>query len=453
MNLTNDTTTSKQVYTISRLTENIKGVLEENFSFIWITGEISNIYIPASGHYYFNLKDDSAQIKAVIFRGQVRNLTFNLENGMSIIGLGRISVYPPRGTYQIILEYVEPVGVGALHIAFEQLKKRLDAEGLFDERNKSALPAMPGTIGVVTSLSGAVIHDMMNVLFRRFENIRLFIAPAKVQGIDAENEIAGAIELLNRHAKAEIIILARGGGSIEDLQAFNSETVARAIHASRIPVVSAVGHEVDYTIADFTADLRAPTPSAAAELVVPVKADIINRLNELKHDLLKSIQQRTRNLRMDLDMLTKQMKNPRQHIADLRLKIDHLVSRLSTRMIHCLQRERQRGTLITSRLNAVNPIGYIKNNKEILERYKLSLLNIIKDIHNLNRYRLKRLDTALNALSPTAILARGYSITRTTGNGKQRIVKNADSVEVDQNLEILLARGLLRVNVQAKKPS
>ena len=441
---------NKQIYTISDLTENIKEVLEDNFSFIWITGEISNKYIPASGHYYFNLKDESSQIKAVIFRGQVRNLKFDLNNGMSVIGLGRISVYPPKGTYQIILEYVEPAGVGALHIAFEQLKKRLDAEGLFDDRNKSGLPSTPGTIGVVTSLSGSVIHDMMNILFRRFENIRLFIAPAKVQGVDAESEIARAIELLNRHAEAEIIILARGGGSIEDLQAFNSETVARAIHASAIPVVSAVGHEVDYTIADFTADLRAPTPSAAAELVVPVKSDILNRINELKYDLFKAIQQYTRNSRMDLDMLTKQLKNPRQHIEELRLKIDHLVNRLVTQLLHRQEREQNRKMHIVSRLNTSNPIRYIENYKEKLELIELSLLNIMQKIHDKSRYRLKNLDTALKALSPMSVLQRGYSITRTAGNGKQRIVKNADSVKADQKLEILLAKGLLQVNVRAK---
>ncbi|RTZ96773.1 MAG: exodeoxyribonuclease VII large subunit [Deltaproteobacteria bacterium] len=450
MNLTNETMAGRQVYTISRLTENIKEVLEENFSFIWITGEISNRYIPASGHCYFNLKDESSQIRAVIFRGQVRHLKFEPENGMSVIGLGRISVYPPQGTYQVILEYLEPAGAGALHIAFEQLKKRLDDEGLFDEQNKSELPPMPGTIGVVTSLSGAVIHDMMNVLFRRFENIHLLIAPAKVQGTDAEDEIAGAIELLNRHGKAEIIILARGGGSIEDLQAFNSETVARAIHASAIPVVSAVGHEVDYTIADFTADLRAPTPSAAAELVVPEKYGIINYINRLTDDLSRLVHRRIAEARMDLDALKKRVKSPRQHIEDLRLRVDHLANRLTIQIIHQLDRARSRTAFLSKRLDTANPDRRINNYKVLLEQIKASLCNIIQNTHNNNRYRLEKLERSLNALSPMAILERGYSITRTTGKEGQSIVKNADTVETGQQLEILLARGLLRVTVRDK---
>lgn len=450
MNLTMETTANKQVYTISRLTENIKDILEDNFSFIWITGEISNVYIPASGHYYFNLKDESAQIKAVIFRGQVRNLKFDLVDGLAVIGLGRISVYPPKGTYQIILEYIEPAGVGALHIAFEQLKKRLEKEGLFDERNKSPLPSMPGTIGVVTSLSGAVIHDMMNVLFRRFENIRLIIAPAKVQGVEAEIEIAEAIELLNRHAEAEMIILARGGGSIEDLQAFNSETVARAIYASNIPVVSAIGHEVDYTIADFTADLRAPTPSAAAEIAVPEKTEILNKIAQLNNSLTKAIHRCITDYRKDLDALTKQIKSPRQHIEDLRLTIDHLVNRLTTQIMHRLHNERNRNTFIASRLNSVNPNTFILKYKEKVGIIYLNLLNIMQICQTKNQYRLKNLESALNALNPMAILQRGYSITRTIDNGKQQVIKNADTVETDQQLEILLAKGLLRVNVQAK---
>jgi len=450
MNLTNETMAGKQVYTISRLTENIKEVLEENFPFIWITGEISNRYIPASGHCYFNLKDESSQIKAVIFRGQVRHLKFEPENGMSVIGLGRISVYPPQGTYQVILEYLEPAGAGALHIAFEQLKKRLDDEGLFDEQNKSELPPMPGTIGVVTSLSGAVIHDMMNVLFRRFENIHLLIAPAKVQGADAENDIAGAIELLNRHGKAEIIILARGGGSIEDLQAFNSETVARAIHASAIPVVSAVGHEVDYTIADFTADLRAPTPSAAAELVVPEKSGIINYIDRLTDDLSRLVHRRIAEARMDLDALKKRVKSPRQHIEDLRLRVDHLANRLTIQIIHQLDRARSRNAFLSKRLDTANPDRRINNYKVILEQIKAALCNIMQNTHEKYCYRLEKLERSLNALSPMAILERGYSITRTTGKEGQSIVKNADTVETGQQLEILLARGLLRVTVRDK---
>jgi exodeoxyribonuclease VII large subunit len=446
-----ETMGNKQIYTIAQLTDNIKEILEDNFSFIWITGEISNIYIPASGHYYFNLKDESAQIKAVIFRGQVRNLKFDLENGMAVIGLGRISVYPPRGTYQVILEYIEPAGAGALHIAFEQLKKRLEKEGLFDENNKVPLPPMPGTIGVVTSLSGAVIHDMINVLFRRFENLRLLIAPTKVQGVEAEREIADAIALLNQHGEAEIIIIARGGGSLEDLQAFNSETVARAIYTSDIPVVSAIGHEVDYTIADFTADLRAPTPSAAAELIVPEKSKISDAVEQLMHRLKTAMNRIIIDHRQHLDVMTKSIKSPRQHIDDLRFKTDQLMHLLTTRTIHRLERERNRNTLIKNRIYNVNPVRYVDKYKEDIKGLYNNILNIIKIYITSKRYHLNDLDGTLNALNPMAILQRGYSITRTIDNGTQQVIKNADSVDTGQPLEILLARGTLRVNVQEKK--
>ena len=441
----------RQIYTVSGLTEKIKEMLEEEFPFVWIMGEITNRYIPASGHYYFDLKDESSQIKAVIFRGQANNLKFDIEDGLEVTGLGRISVYAPRGTYQIILEYIEPAGVGALQIAFEQLKKRLEKDGLFDERHKLPLPLLPRTIGVVTSLSGAVIHDMMNVLFRRFENIRLIIAPAKVQGIEAEKEIVAAIEMLNLHAQAEIIVLARGGGSLEDLQAFNSETVARAIYASRIPIVSAVGHEVDYTISDFSADFRAPTPSAAAELIVPQKRDIINNIKRAKYDMARSIRYYITDNRKDLQSLTKSIKSPRHRIEELRLKIDHLANRMTTWVFQKLHKERHRASLAKIRLKNVNPISYVHKYKDTNHSIYKDILNLKEIYINNKQYRLKRLEGALAALNPMAILQRGYSITRTVNKGEQQqVIMNADRVEINQHLEILLAKGLLKVNVQDK---
>jgi len=444
-------TINRQIYTVSGLTEKIKDLLEEEFPFVWIIGEITNRYIPASGHCYFDLKDESSQIKAVIFRGQANNLKFDLEDGLEVTGLGRISVYAPRGTYQIILEYIEPAGVGALQIAFEQLKKRLEKDGLFDARHKLPLPLMPRTIGVVTSLSGAVIHDMINVLFRRFENIHLIIAPAKVQGIEAEKEIAAAIEILNKHAQAEIIVLARGGGSLEDLQAFNSETVARAIYVSRIPIVSAVGHEVDYTISDFTADFRAPTPSAAAELIVPEKRDIIKKIQMVKYDMERSTRRYITDNRKDLQYLTKSMKSPRHRIEELRLKIDHHANRMTTWVFQSLHTERHRASLLKFRLKTVNPISYVHKYKDINHSICKNILKLKEIYINNKQYRLKRLEGALSTLNPMAILQRGYSITRTVNKGEQQqVIMNPDRVEINQNLEILLAKGLLKVNVQDK---
>ncbi len=262
--MTLDPHNPRRVYAVSELTSKVKGLLEEKFSFIWITGEISNFRVPASGHYYFLLKDEKSRINALMFRPQIQNLTFEPGDGMQIIGLGRLSVYSPQGTYQIILEYIEPKGVGALRIAFEQLKKHLFKEGLFDEQYKKSLPFLPKKISIVTSPTGAVVHDIIHIVDRRFPNVHIEIVPAKVQGEGAEDEIISGINLVNTRNDTDVAIIARGGGSLEDLNAFNSEAVARAIFASEIPVISAVGHETDFTIADFVSDLRAPTPSAAA---------------------------------------------------------------------------------------------------------------------------------------------------------------------------------------------
>ena len=259
-------TDQHRIYTVSELTSDLKDILEKTYPFIWIFGEISNFNVPVSGHFYFTVKDEHAQINAVMFRNQNRNLKFKPEDGISITGLGRITVYEPRGTYQIIFEYLEPKGTGAIQLAFEQLKKRLADEGLFDEKHKKPLPFLPGKISIITSPTGAVVHDILKIIDRRFSNLHLEIVPVKVQGYGAEDEIISAIEMINARCDSDVAILARGGGSLEDFHAFNSEAVARAVFASKIPIISAVGHETDFSITDFVADFRAPTPSAAAEL-------------------------------------------------------------------------------------------------------------------------------------------------------------------------------------------
>ena len=271
----------RRIHTVSELTAKVKVLLEDNFPFIWICGEISNFRVPASGHFYFTLKDEKAQINTVMFRSQNRNLKFEPEDGMSVTGLGRISLYEPRGTYQIILEYIEPEGTGAIQLAFEQLKARLSAEGLFDEKHKKPLPFLPRKISIITSPTGAVVHDILKIINRRFSNIHIEIIPVKVQGSGAESEIVSGLDMINTRSDSDVTILSRGGGSLEDLHAFNSEDVARAIFSSKIPIISAVGHETDFTIADFVADLRASTPSAAAELAVPHKIDLSRRVAEL----------------------------------------------------------------------------------------------------------------------------------------------------------------------------
>ena len=318
----------RHILTVSELTSQIKSQLETKFPFIWITGEISNFRVPVSGHFYFSLKDSRSQINAVMFRGQNAQLIFEPEDGMQINGLGRISLYEPRGTYQIILEYMEPSGVGALQVAFEQLKQKLSSQGLFNDEHKQSIPFLPNKICVITSLTGSVIHDIIRVLNRRFGNIPLEIIPAKVQGDDAEKELIDAIRLLNERCEADVAIIARGGGSLEDLQPFNTEGLAREIFASKIPIISAVGHETDYTLADFVADLRVPTPSAAAEIVVPLKTDLERQCIELHRKLVSTFSNYLRFQKTYLREFSRRLIDPRKQIQDLRLRTDDLCNRL-----------------------------------------------------------------------------------------------------------------------------
>ena len=269
---------TRRIYSISDLNAEVRELFDLKFPDIWVTGEVSNLRVAGSGHLYFTLKDETSQLRAVCFRNQARYLKFKPQDGMAVVARGRLSVYEVRGEYQLYVEFLEPAGVGALQLAFEELKQKLAAEGLFDAARKKALPILPKVIGVVTSPTGAVIQDILRVLHRRFPNINVMIYPVKVQGEGSAGEIAQGIEYFNRENSADVVIIARGGGSIEDLWAFNEEVVARAIAASQIPVISAVGHETDFTIADFVADLRAPTPSAAAELVVHRKEDFVGEI-------------------------------------------------------------------------------------------------------------------------------------------------------------------------------
>jgi len=302
---------SPRVYTVSTLTEEIKGLLETHFEFIWVEGEISNFRMPSSGHFYMVLKDENAQVRAVMFRPQARYLKFTPEDGMMILAQGRIGVYQPRGEYQIILDYLEPLGVGALALAFEQLKKKLAAEGLFDEAVKRPLPFLPQRVAVITSPTGAAIRDFLKVIRRRFANMEIIVVPVKVQGEGATEEMVEALKIVNDALDVDVIVLTRGGGSLEDLWAFNREELAYAIRASHIPVVSAVGHEIDITISDLAADLRAPTPSAAAELLVAEKESLKERLAEHQGRLASAFKQQLAFAQERLGLLRRHLRDPR----------------------------------------------------------------------------------------------------------------------------------------------
>ena len=447
MKLTTDSITQK-IYTVSELNANIKALLEEQFPFIWICGEISNFRRPVSGHFYFTLRDDSSQMNAVMFRGQQKQLKFEPEDGMSVIGMGRISVYEPRGTYQIILEYLEPSGVGALQIAFEKLKTRLAQEGYFDESHKKQIPFLPQKIAIITSPTGAVVHDILKIINRRFPNVAIDIIPVKVQGEGAEEEIVSGLNLANARGDANVVIVARGGGSLEDLQAFNSERVATAIFNSQIPVVSAIGHETDFTIADFVADLRAPTPSAAAELVVPEKITLRRRCIEHSSMLKSNINNYIKTLRYKFDVIVNRIIDPGKSIQDLRLRIDDVTARLYQFIFYHMHIRRERFIFWSDRLNANNPLFQIKNSNKKLEQIFTNLLkSFIRDNQN-KQARLREISARLNALSPNAILQRGFSITRTIPDAV--VVRDAETVSLNQELEVTVAKGSLFCRVKGK---
>ncbi|MGD9369401.1 MAG: exodeoxyribonuclease VII large subunit [Desulfobacteraceae bacterium] len=442
-------TMPRTVFTVSQLTAKIKSLLEEKYSMIWISGEISNLRIPPSGHAYFTLKDKGAQISAVMFRGQMRQIKFDLDDGLMLVGLGRITVYEPRGNYQIILEYIEPQGIGALQVAFEQLKLKLQEEGLFSEKHKSALPSLPNKIGVITSPSGSVVQDILKVTRRRFFNIMLDIYPVKVQGKDAVVEVVDAIETANRLDRNDVLIIARGGGSLEDLAAFNSERVARAIFASRIPIVSAVGHETDYTIADFVADLRAPTPSAAAEMIVPVKADLQSYIDALIQRNIRATLNRCSSFRQHLAQLTQRIVHPGKKIQEGQLHIDYLMDCMIRSLKGIVQEKKHRLNSIQMKLLNNTPERYLEiyRSKIDLNRYKI--LKAIQKTYNEKADRLKTADALLKVVNPSAILKRGYSITRTLP--QRKVVMAAETLRAGQHLEVQLAAGRIDVSVIRKK--
>ncbi len=442
-------TTERRIYTISELTHSIKSLLETKFPFVWLVGEISNFHTPVSGHFYFSLKDPDAQISAVMFRGQNRNLKFRPEDGLSVIAMGRINVYEPKGVYQIIIEYLEPEGIGVLQLAFEQLKARLAAEGLFDEEHKQPVPFLPRRIAVITSPTGAVIRDILNVIGRRYPNVVIEIVPVRVQGEEAAGEIAEALYFLNEQDNAEVIVVARGGGSLEDLQAFNSELVARAIFSSHIPVVSAVGHETDFTIADFTADLRAPTPSAAAELIVPVKDDLVRLIQRITGTLRTSMTQRLRLLKERTIRVSGRLVHPKRQIANYRLRLDDALERIVRGSLRELNQMRNHVHVIQGRLARCTPEFLIQDLGIALKHYGQTLASAMQFCLQSKRGKLDATVARLNALSPWAVLERGFSVTRVLPD--YALVKDVHQVNVGQHVEITVSRGSMVCSIERKQ--
>ncbi len=434
-----------RIYTVSKLTRELKAILENQFSFVWIIGEISNYAVPGSGHSYFSLKDEGAVINCVMFRNQKRGLKFEPENGLRVIGLGRISVYEPRGSYQLIFEHMEPEGTGSLQLAFEQLKKKLDQEGLFDPAHKKDIPFLPSTVHVITSPTGAAVRDIIKVATRRYPNCCIQILPVTVQGADAPEKIAQAIEFSNQLNRSDLIILARGGGSAEDLSAFNSEVVARAVFNSAIPVITGIGHETDFTIADFVADVRAPTPSAAAEHAFPDKNMLVRTLNRLTLSMAAALKKTlTRKTTLILD-LESRLKSPRRLIDDHILKLDDHGARLLKALENKTSRAREHLSFLSRRLIGTRPDiqADIRQLTALSDRLGLAMGTCLEKEKN----RLGKLETGLWAFNPESVLKRGYSITRTLP--RRKMVTNAQDLTAGDRIEVILAKG--RITAQVKE--
>jgi exodeoxyribonuclease VII large subunit len=444
---------SSNVFSVTELNSQIKRLLESNYRFVWVKGEISNFRMPASGHCYFTLKDAHSQIRAVLFRAQQRGLRFVPEDGLQVICQGRISVYEPRGEYQLIIDVMEPHGFGQLQLAFEQLKKKLEAEGLFDPTRKRPLPICPQRVAIVTSATGAAIHDILKVLQRAPYPVTVTLHPVRVQGVGAAGEIAEAIDTVNALLEVyewDVIIVGRGGGSLEDLWPFNEEPVARAVARSRVPIIAAVGREIDWTIADLVADMRAPTPTAAAEWIVTQLDKIKQSLTEHQARLAQDARKRLESYRQILQFLDKRLIDPRRRLADLRLFVDDRFTRLHLAVGRRLEQLKSSTGSLQQKLTFHNPISRIVSGREILQQRSRQLALQHRLVLDSARSGLQHGLARLQSLNPLAVLARGFSITYRLP--EERIVVSETMVGIGERVRVRLAEGALECLVTEKQP-
>jgi len=435
---------------VSALSQQLARVMEEKFPAVWVEGEISNFKVYGSGHAYFTLKDEGAQLRCVLFRTRTRRVRFEPRDGLHVMAFGAIEIYAQRGDYSLVVELLEPKGVGALQLAFEQLKERLAREGLFDAGRKRPLPRFPRKIGIVTSPSGAAIRDMLRVIGRRFGEIHIVLAPARVQGEGAAAEVAQGIRELNALGGVDVIIVGRGGGSLEDLWAFNDEMLARTIAASKIPVISAVGHEVDFTIADFVADVRAATPSNAAELVVKEKRGIVDALGDLTGRLQRVMR---RGLAAHRDRLERALgrrvlTDPGRPLRELERRLDDARVRLRQAALAALDRRAHRVELAGRGLRSLSPVARTLNGRRALIDLQGRLERGMHRALDRSRHRLGAGAGRLDSLSPLAVLSRGYSLTRTADG---RIVRTWRDVAAGDAVNVLLHHGSLDCRVDATR--
>ncbi len=438
---------ARRIWTVGDLVAAVRTRLEREYTDIWVEGEISNFRAAESGHLYFTLKDNGAQLRVVMFRSQARLLRFKPADGLAVVARGRVTVYEARGELQISADYLEPKGAGALQIAFEQLKAKLAAEGLFNRERKKPIPALPRRIGVITSPRGAALHDILNIVRRRHRGLNVLIYPAQVQGEAAPNEVAAGVRWFNRAQNVDVIVVARGGGSIEDLAAFNDEGLARVVAASALPVISAVGHETDFTIIDFVADLRAPTPSAAAELVIQSQ----NRLEEQVSGLRRRLQ---RAARYQLLMSRQRLTELAQHGAFVRMReaigrrqqrLDELTHRLAEAHRRQLQRYRRRLDLASARVRAHDMRQRLSTMRRDLGAHVAALAATAQARLLRRRARVEQAQARLQALSPLNILERGYAL---VFDEKGKLVKDAAQVSAGEQIRARVHRGEIKARVE-----
>jgi exodeoxyribonuclease VII large subunit len=442
---------SRRVWRVADLVSAVRTTVERGYGDVWVEGEISNFRAAESGHLYFALKDGDALLRVVMFRMQARLLRFKPDNGMQIIARGRVTIYDQRGELQLSAEFLEPVGAGALQLAFEQLKNKLAQEGLFDRSRKKAVPQLPRRIGIVTSPRGAALHDMLNVLARRHESVGILIYPAQVQGESAPAEVASGIRYFNRSKSVDVIIVARGGGSIEDLAAFNHEGLARVIAASQLPVISAVGHETDYTITDFVADLRAPTPSAAAELVIESKHRLSEHLAHLHQRLARAARYRLLIAHSKLNALAQHGAFSRMQdvIARRGQRLDELIYRMRASHQRFLHAYHRRLEIAAARVRHFDFRRSLSVTRTQLESRTDSMSRAMRSLLAARQARLRQAAATLDALSPVKILERGYAL---VFDARGHLVKDASQLSPGDEVSARVAKGRLTAEVKKTSP-
>ena len=440
-----DISQTEEIFTVSRLNRDVRFILEGSFPMLWVEGEISNFAAPSSGHWYFSLKDATAQVRCAMFKPYNRKLGFMPKDGMHVMLKARVSLYEGRGEFQLIAEHMEEIGEGQLRKAFDALKKRLQEAGLFDAAHKKMLPLMPKAIGVITSPTGAAVRDILSVLKRRFPCVPVIIYPTLVQGDMAAPQIVNALKIANQHNECEVLILARGGGSLEDLWPFNEEVVAQAIFQSKLPIISGLGHEVDFTIADFVADVRAPTPSAAAELVTPDRDELLASLEYQQQRLTRHWREKFRQLQQSLDWTSKhlQQQHPKRRLAEQRQNLD--VAETTLVRLQQLQITKQLSNLktLSAHLHGLTPSHQVRELRNQLTLGFQRLSNTLTLQLQRKQKELGNVAATLDALSPLATLKRGYAI----ATQNQRVLRRANEVKAGDQIDVRLLEGSLTCTV------